>query len=79
MNNQTYDQHTHLPLAIMNEIKPIFSDLSNPNLLSKWWYPKSLNSVIWTRLPKSTFVLKITLELGVYEAVTSFNEGNIAK
>lgn len=80
-----HDQHTHLPAAVMNEIKPIFRDLAHPDLLKKCLHggtqnpSESLNSVIWSRIPKSTFVLKSTLELGVYEAVTSFNEGNIAK
>lgn len=85
--NETYDhkKHTHLPIAIMTEIKPIFKDLARPELLQKCLHggtqnpSESLNNVIWTRLPKKTFVMRTALELGVYEAVASFNNGNITK
>lgn len=40
---------------------------------------KSVNSVIWSRLPKSNFVLRKSLEFGVYEAIASFNSGNLVK
>lgn len=87
LNNEKYDhnQHTHLPQAVMDEIKPIFKDLAHPDLLRKCLHggtqnpSESLNSVIWSRISKSTFVLKSTLELGVHDAVASFNNGNIAK
>ncbi|KAG8293386.1 hypothetical protein J6590_018798 [Homalodisca vitripennis] len=37
------------------------------------------NSIIWNRLPKSTFVMKNTLDLGIHEAIATFNDGNITK
>lgn len=57
-----HGEHTHLPKTIMREIKPIFKDLSNDFLLSKCVHggtqnvSESLNSVIWSRLPKKVFV-----------------------
>lgn len=85
--DETYDhdKHTHLSSVVMTELKPIFRDLAHPDLLKRCLHggtqnaSESLNSVIWSRLPKSTFVMRETLELGVYEAIVSYNEGNIAK
>lgn len=87
LNNEEYDHrnHLHLPRIVMEEIKPIFRDLSKPELLNKCLHggtqnaSESLNSVIWTRLPKTTFVLRSVLEMGVYEAIATYNEGNIAR
>ena len=85
--NEPYDhkKHFHLPQIIMEEIMPIFRDLAHPDLLRKCLHRgtqnpnESLNSVIWARIPKSTFVLKTTLELGVYEAVACYNKGYIVR
>ncbi|KAG8292029.1 hypothetical protein J6590_108603 [Homalodisca vitripennis] len=69
----------------MEEIKPIYKDLSAPALLKRCLHGKtqnpneSINSVIWNRLPKTTFVGIQTLKLGVCDAVLSFNEGAMAK
>ena len=87
VNNGRYDhsEHTHLPKFLMDEIKPIFRDLSSPNLLRKCLHggtqnpSEPLNKTIWSRIPKSTFVMRTPLELGVYKAVASFNKGNISK
>ena len=78
-----YNHKNNIPEAIMRVIKPIFRDLSNPNLLKKCTHGKaqngneSVNSVI--RIPKNVFVTLKTLELGVYDAITCFNKGNIMK
>lgn len=40
---------------------------------------ESVNSVIWLRVPKTTFVLRKCLEFGVYEGIASFNIGNLVK
>lgn len=69
----------------MEELKPIFKDLAHPSLLERCLHGgtqnacESLNSVIWSRLPKTTFILKTTLQFGVYEAIATYNEGNITK
>lgn len=80
-----HSDHTHLPPTVMAEIKPIFRDLSQEHLLRKCLHGgtqnpcESLNSIIWNRLPKPIFVMKNTLDLGVYEAIATFNDGNITK
>lgn len=69
----------------MHEIKPIFEDLAHPNPLENRLHggtqnpSESLNNIVWLRLPKTPFMVKRALELGVYQAVASFNEVNIAK
>lgn len=69
----------------MTRIKPIFQDLSAPDLLKKCLHGRSqnpnysVNQIIWTRLPKTIFVGIKTLHLGVYDAINSFNKGNIAR
>lgn len=86
-NNEAYDhtKHFHLPEGIMIHIKPVFKALADPKLLEKCVKGKtqnvneSLNNVIWTFVPKKTFVRLNTLKFGVCEAVTYFNDGNIGK
>lgn len=69
----------------MNFIKPIFIDLSKPELLEKCVAGKtqnvneSLNNVIWSYVPKKVFVQLNTLKFVVYEAVSTFNDGHIGK
>lgn len=69
----------------MEALKPIFRDLSQNDLLKRCLHGgtqnacESLNNVIWTRLPKTTFVMKNTLEFGIFEAIATYNEGNIVK
>lgn len=80
-----HDEHDHYCSAIMLAMKPIFSDLSNSGLLQKCLHSstqnpnESVNSIIWSRIPKTVFVRMKTLQLGVYDAVSCFNKGNIAK
>ncbi|GFX92995.1 uncharacterized protein TNCV_139391 [Trichonephila clavipes] len=40
---------------------------------------QSVNNVIWSRVPKKTFVQLEVLSLGAYDAVSSFNMGNVSK
>lgn len=83
--NYDHNLHNHVAPVVMEKVKPIFRDLADPKLLSKCLHggtqnsSESLNQIIWSRIPKSTFVLKETLELGVYDAVACFNKGNIVK
>uniref|UniRef100_A0A1B6FED2 Uncharacterized protein n=1 Tax=Cuerna arida TaxID=1464854 RepID=A0A1B6FED2_9HEMI len=66
-------------------LKPIFKQLSNPVLLKKCLKRKtqnlneSLNNLIWSRIPKRTFVSLPTLKFGVSEVILSFNNGYITK
>lgn len=83
--NQTYSHKNSLPEAVLLAIKPIFRDLSKPQLLKKCLHGQtqnpneSFNSVIWKRMPKTEFVGIKTLKFGTADAVITFNEGSIAK
>lgn len=87
MDNLLYDHtnHFHLPSSIMEVLKPTFRALSDPELLKKCLKGKtqnpneSLNNLIWSRVPKRTFVSLDTLRFGVFDAVLSFNEGYLSK
>lgn len=85
VTKQQYNHPHHLPPAIMDEIKPIFRDLADISLLKKCLHGRTqnpnecVNHVIWNRLPKTVFVGINTLHFGVYDAVSSFNQGNITK
>ncbi|GFS68309.1 uncharacterized protein TNCV_5029031 [Trichonephila clavipes] len=66
-------------------MRPVFRDLANPELLKKCLHGgtqnpnESVNIVIWSRVPKKTFVQLEVLSLGTYDAVSSFNMGNVSK
>ncbi|GFW76559.1 uncharacterized protein TNCV_2681761 [Trichonephila clavipes] len=66
-------------------MRPVFRDLANPELLKKCLHGgtqnpnESVNNVIWSRVPKKTFVQLEVLSLGTYDAVSSFNMGNVSK
>jgi hypothetical protein len=83
--NQHFSHKNSLPEAVMDTIKPIYRELSQPDLLKKCLHGgtqnvnESVNNVIWNRIPKNTFVSYNTLKLGVLDAVACFNKGNIIK
>lgn len=70
-----------LPLTVIADVKPIFARLSQDTLLMKCLHGKtqnqneSFNKMIWDRVPKATYVGRDLFELGVYDAVGSFNMG----
>jgi hypothetical protein len=80
-----HDRHFHLPEIIMNEIKPIFKDLADPVLLQRCLKSRtqnaneSLNNVLWSVIPKRTFVGIQLLHFGIYVGVSTFNDGHISK
>ncbi|GBM10562.1 hypothetical protein AVEN_66204-1 [Araneus ventricosus] len=80
-----YKHKNNLPVAVVESMRPVFRDLSHPDLLKKCVHGntqnpnESVNNVIWSRVPKSTFVQIEALSLGVYDAVCTFNEGNSAR
>ncbi|GFV17993.1 hypothetical protein TNCV_167981 [Trichonephila clavipes] len=61
-------------------MRPVFRDLANPELLKKvftWRYAKpneSVNNVIWSRVPKKTFVQLEVLSLVFSSIVRDFLE-----
>ncbi|GBN18910.1 hypothetical protein AVEN_103322-1 [Araneus ventricosus] len=77
------DKSPGLPNDIINSIKTTYMSLCDSNLLSKCLHGKtqnnnkSFNNVIWTILPKETFVEMQSLTLGVNIAVLLFNSGNL--
>lgn len=82
--NKIY-KHRPIPKAVMEAIRPIFKDLSHPTLLRRCLHGKtqnvneSFNNVVWSRVPKNVFVGRKTLELGVYDSVITFNNGNMGR
>ncbi|GFY18224.1 uncharacterized protein TNCV_2046301 [Trichonephila clavipes] len=84
-SGKSYKHKNSLPVAVVEAMRPIFRDLSHPDLLKKCLHGKTQNpnesfhNVIWSRVPKATFVQIETLSLGVYDAVCSFNDGNVSK
>ncbi|GFT51656.1 uncharacterized protein TNCV_2633101 [Trichonephila clavipes] len=84
-SGKSYKHKNSLPVAVVEAMRPMFRDLSHPDLLKKCLHGKTQNpnesfhNVIWSRVPKATFVQIETLSLGVYDAVCSFNDGNVLK
>ena len=84
-NEPSKYKHHGLPEEVMLAIKPIYRDLSHPDLLKKCLHGKtqnvneSFNSVVWTRIPKTVFVGLKTMKMGVFDAILSFNNGNIGR
>ncbi|GFX40149.1 uncharacterized protein TNCV_4317851 [Trichonephila clavipes] len=80
---ETYHHKNSLPVDVVETMGPVFRDLANPELLKKCLYggtqnpTESVNNVIWSRVPKKTFVQ--VLSQGTYDAVSSFNMGNVSK
>jgi hypothetical protein len=74
--------HKHSsPADVMDVTEPVFTDLVSEDLLKSCLRGgaqnpnKSLNSVIWTRLPETVSVRLDTLKSGVHDAVLCFNDG----
>ena len=81
--NQTnnYKSNINLPQYIFDLLLPIFEDLSNNVLLSRFLLGKTqnanetLNSIVWSKCPKNIFVSKDLIEIGLNSAILQFNEG----
>ena len=73
-----------IPISIVLKLPCIFKELSNEDLLKKCLHRmtqnqnESFNAMIWSRIPKSTYVSFSQLQLGVYDAVANFNIGRKA-
>uniref|UniRef100_A0A1B6JCK1 Mutator-like transposase domain-containing protein n=1 Tax=Homalodisca liturata TaxID=320908 RepID=A0A1B6JCK1_9HEMI len=84
--HQTFSHKSHnLPYEVMVQIKQIYRDLANPDLLKKCLDQKtqnqneSFNNAVWSKVPKNVFVRLNTLKLGIYDAVLTFNNGFTSK
>ena len=75
-----YDHHP-LPLPIMKEIKPIFTDLTDKTLLRKCLdglsqnANESFNNLIWSICPKNKYHGLQTVDTAVGLSVVIFNDG----
>ncbi|GFW32861.1 uncharacterized protein TNCV_1774292 [Trichonephila clavipes] len=83
-NSASLFKHKNIvPIAIMDEIKPIIAELSAPKLLKKcvWGGGKtqnaieSSNSTVWKYCPKTSGSSKNIVDIAVNEAIVMFNEG----
>lgn len=78
---ETFLHKITIPKAVVLAMKPVFQDLAQPELLKKCLKGKtqnaneSFNNVVWSRIPKNVFVGRSVLELGVFDAVLTFNDG----
>ncbi|GFU25639.1 uncharacterized protein TNCV_3622021 [Trichonephila clavipes] len=73
---------TDLANAVFNTVKTTYMDLCDQSLLEKRLHGKtqnaneSFNGVLWSIIPKETFVELLTLQFGVFLAVLQFNDGS---
>lgn len=79
-----YTHKNSIPRPILKFSKPVFESLSESELLERCLHGKTQNpnesvNVIWSRLPKTGFVGITALHFGVYEAIATFNGGQIVK
>lgn len=77
----SYKHKKSVPIPVMEEIKPIFTELSAPKLLKKCLGGKtqncneSFNSTVWKYCPKTSGSSKTVADIATNEAVVIFNEG----
>lgn len=82
--NKVLDHNNSLPEAVLHECKPIFRDLSHPDLLTRCLdgytqnANESLNNTIWIYCPKRKYHGLQTVEIAVGLAVVVFNDGYTA-
>ncbi|GFU92468.1 uncharacterized protein TNCV_4793971 [Trichonephila clavipes] len=81
-NSASLFKHKNIvPIAVMDEIKPIIAELSAPKLLKKCVGGKtqnaneSFNSTVWKYCPKTSGSSKNIVDIAVNEAIVMFNEG----
>ena len=76
-----FQEKPGLPVAVQEAIKPIFQDLSKPELLQKCLHGhtqnsnEAINQFLWRHIPKTVFVGFYTFEIGMCSAVLNFNSG----
>ena len=62
-------------------LRPIFEDLSKEELLKQCLHGKtqnaneSFNNIVWLKCPKTVFVNRQNIELGINSAILQFNDG----
>ena len=80
----TTDQRVILPIVIRKVILPIYQSLCKSEMLEKWLHGKTqnanqlFNKMIWNLVPKATHVGLHVLSVGVYDAISYFDNGEKA-
>lgn len=80
-NKTTYKPNITIPVAIKNELMPIFKSLSADSLLEKCLHGQtqnvneSLHRVIWQKCPKAVYTSRNVIEIATASAVINFNDG----
>ncbi|GBN01945.1 hypothetical protein AVEN_159615-1 [Araneus ventricosus] len=76
------DKFPALTISVINSIKKTYMDFCDQKLLKKCPHGKtqncneSFNNVVWSIVPKETFVELQTLRLGINIAIILFNSGS---
>ena len=71
----------NFPVAIINEVKPVFQELSDVKMLEKCLHGtnrncnESFNQLIWNRCPKNIFTSKKIVEIAVNSPIINYNDG----
>ena len=79
--NKSYKHKSYIPAAVMEEVLPIYKDLSKKDLLSRCLESftqnanESLNNLIWARCPKKIYQGKKVVKLCTASAITHLNDG----
>lgn len=80
-NLESFSHKNSLPSVVMDEIRPIYEDLSKSELLERCLggftqnSNESFNNSVWRLVPKTTFSGLTVFKIGVNTAVTTFNDG----
>ena len=78
-NTNYYKSKGDLPIDVRTTTLPIYQSLCKFETLEKCLYGKtqnaneSFNGIFWNRVPKATHVCLDVLYVGVYDAITHFN------
>ena len=81
LEKTTYKPKVTLPIAIRDELSPVFKELSHDSLLKECLHGMTqnvnecINSLIGAQCPKLTYSSRKVLSIGTYSAIISFNDG----
>ena len=82
VNNSNYDPSKRLACVFVDALKPIFTRLTNEDILQRCLkgftqnQNESSNGTIWNRCPKTRFCGQQRVQVAVCDAVYQFNAGN---
>ena len=77
-----YKSKGNLPIDDRRTFLPIYQSLCKSEILEKCLHGKtqkaneSFNGMIWNRVPKATYIKLDVLFVGVYDAISHFNNGD---